>query len=183
MPAQHAPQVPRCSRISEQHQPANLQALHQAVRNGPFAAGAPAPCQVPVHDMGSLGRYPRTLPVFEDGRVIKWAPAETSPARYRMDAALADGDRVILVEHASVDRYWYDPGTMPRGSYINHFVLAGSIGTVVKARTPWVMAPRNEDRYFANVDVAMPDGSVSRVRVAHTALKRLPPQGTPNTCH
>lgn len=90
--------------------------------------------------MNSLGRYSRTLPVFENGETVKWVNAEDRPDTYRTNPELADGDKVVLREHATVDGYWFDPGTMARGSYLNHHVLAGSVGVVVKARTPWVSA-------------------------------------------
>jgi len=147
---------------------------HGALLNGsPFAETAPRPHEIPVHDMNGLGRYVPQLPVFKDGEVVGWKHAYNGVIPYRTDTKLAPGDRIVLIEHAEVSGYWYDPEYASRGHWVNHVVLAGSFGTVVTARTPWVHAPDDRERYFANVDVEMPDGTRSRVRVAHTALKRV----------
>lgn len=80
-----------------------------------------------------------------------------------------DGDTVVLLEPARVDGYWYDPDTMIRGSYDNHFMLPGSVGTVIKAKTPAVWSGGDLPDYFANVDIPH-CGVVSRVRVYHYQL-------------
>lgn len=150
--------------------------VQKLMGDSPFCEGAPAPCHVPVHDMRSLSSYRPLLKVYEDGEVVRNVPAYNEPVAYRTNPKLADGDFVRLVEHAEVSGYVYDADT-GRRTWVLHVVLAGATGQVVKARTPWVFAPEGAERYFANVDVPMPDGTVSRVRVAHTALKVLQPGG------
>lgn len=141
--------------------------------DSPFASSAPYPNEIPVHDMKSLGRYAPRLAVYESGEIVGWKNAYPGTIPYKTNVKLADGDIVVLIEHAEVNGYWYDPVYTGCGQWVNHVVLAGSVGTVVTARTPWVHAPEGAQRYFANVDIEMPDGTLSRVRVAHTALKRV----------
>ena len=49
------------------------------------------------------------------------------------------GDRVRLIAPARVDRYWYDPTYLPRGSYDSHYMLPGNTGTVI-CTAPYVRA-------------------------------------------
>lgn len=146
--------------------------LQKLIGDAPFISGTPAPCHIPVHDMGCFDKYHPLLKVYEEGSVVRSVPAYDRIPKYKTNRKLKDGDFVQLVEHAEVSGYVYDEGTGQR-SWTNHIVLAGSTGTVVSARTPWVLAPRDGNYYFANVDIHMPDGSLSRVRVAHTALRVL----------
>lgn len=152
----------------------DIRALHAAIGTSPFDPSAPAACHIPVHDMRALDCYAPQLPVRENGEVVRHVRAYHDRTEYKTNLKLQDGDMVVLLEHATVSGYWFDPDTMARGHWDNHVVLAGSIGVVKTARTPWVTAPDDKPRFFANVDVQMPDGSLSRVRVAHTALRRLP---------
>jgi hypothetical protein len=92
--------------------------------------------------------------------------------KYKTNYRLKAGDQVVLKEHATVSGYWHDDVFAPRGSWASHVMLAGALGKVVTARTPWVCGPGNETRYFANVDIEH-SGGVSRVRMSHTALRRL----------
>lgn len=170
------PSLPtRVSRITAGYQAQGLRDIQASLVDGPFGPHAVAPCQVPVHDMGCLDRYHRQLPVREAGEIVSWVPAEPNISKYEEQRNLRPGDTVQLVEHAIVSGYWFEESVMVRGSWDNHIVLAGSLGTVVTADTPWVLAPRETERVFANVDIPMPDGTVSRVRVAHTALRRVTP--------
>lgn len=98
----------------------------------------------------------------------------STPSTYPTNYRLKDGDSVILLEHTRVDGYWYDPVYNPWGSWDSFFVLRGTEGVVVKARTPCVLAPRGRTAYFANIDV-MIHGRPYRVRVGHDKIKRLPP--------
>lgn len=84
---------------------------------------------------------------------------------------LKDGDQVTLMNPARVDGYWFNAGTMVRGSWDSHFMLPGCAGTVVKARTPCVCSPSGRTAYFANVEIVH-NGVTSRIRVAHNQLKR-----------
>ncbi|WP_194725549.1 hypothetical protein [Noviherbaspirillum malthae] len=52
------------------------------------------------------------------------------------------------------------------------FVPAGTLGTVIRARTPKVIHEKGTSLYFANVDVEL-DGRTERIRVPHGALKIL----------
>lgn len=150
-------------------------ALQKLIGTSPFAASTPPACHIPVHDMRALDCYAPLLPVFGDEGIVRHVRAYADRhEEYRTNPKLQAGDLVVLLEHATVSGYWFDPDTMCKGQWDNHVVLAGSLGTVVTARTPWVTAPDDKPRFFANVDVQMPDGSLSRVRVAHTALRRLP---------
>jgi hypothetical protein len=90
----------------------------------------------------------------------------------RTNYRLKDGDRVLLLEPAKVDSYWYDDVHCPRGSYESHYMLPNTIGTVVKARTPCVTSIGGKTCYFANVDVEY-NGTKHRVRVYHSVLKKL----------
>lgn len=91
---------------------------------------------------------------------------------YETNHRLKAGDTVVLKEHATVGGYWHDDVQAPRGSGVSHVIPAGAMGNVVTARTPWVTGPRDETRYFANVDIKH-NGRVSRVRLSHSALRRL----------
>jgi hypothetical protein len=51
-------------------------------------------------------------------------------------------------------------------------VPAGTVGTVIYARTPKVFHEKGTSLYFANVDVEV-DGRTERIRVPHGALKIL----------
>lgn len=84
---------------------------------------------------------------------------------------LRDGDRVKLIVAARVDRYWHDPVFAPGGCWDSHYMLPGSVGIVIRARTPSVMAVPGKNTYFANVDIPH-NGMVSRVRVHHHDLQR-----------
>lgn len=172
----NTPSLPtRVSRITADYQAPALRDIQASLVDGPFGPQAVAPCQVPLHDMDCLGRYHRQLAVREAGEIVRWVPAEPNVSKYAEKNNLQPGDTVQLLEHATVDGYWFEPSIMSRGAWVNHIALAGSLGTVVTADTPWVFSPREEARVFANVDIPMPDGSVSRVRVAHSALERVKP--------
>lgn len=51
-------------------------------------------------------------------------------------------------------------------------VPAGTLGTVIHARTPKVIHEKGTSLYFANVDVKI-DGKTERIRVPHGALEIL----------
>lgn len=91
-----------------------------------------------------------------------------APTNYR----LKDGDRVRLLVPARVAGYQHDPVYNPRGSWDSHYMLEGSVGIVVHARTPCVLARGGRTRYFANVDIKH-NGTTSRVRVYHHELRRV----------
>lgn len=94
-------------------------------------------------------------------------PRETqvSPTDYR----LKDGDTVQLLQPAPVDGYWYDPVYAPRGYWKSFYVLSGTVGRVVRARTPCVTGPAT---YFANIDVVV-SGQTHRVRLTHDQFKKV----------
>lgn len=86
---------------------------------------------------------------------------------------LKDGDRVTLTKPCKVDRYWFDPEFMSRGSYDFAHMLPGAEGVVVRAKTPCVTyAPGREPAFFANVDVACM-GHTFRVREFHNHFKKV----------
>ncbi len=82
---------------------------------------------------------------------------------------LKDGDRVMLLEPIKVDSYWYDEGTNT-SSYHGYDMLAGCVGTVIRAYTPCVTRSPGEPEYFANVDIEH-NGQVSRVRPFHNQIR------------
>lgn len=51
-------------------------------------------------------------------------------------------------------------------------VPAGTVGTVIHARTPKVIHEPGTSLYFANVDVEL-DGRIERIRVPHGALRSV----------
>lgn len=169
-------QTPSVSRVTARYAPRSFASMANLLMGASFSPEAPSPCEIPIHDMRSLGNYQALLPVYENGSVVRHVPAYQDHQPYKTNYRLAEGDEVLLLEHAVVDGYWFEESTMSKGSWDNHVVLAGARGVVRTARTPWVSSPGGATRYFANVDVQMPDGSVSRVRVAHTALKKLSPR-------
>lgn len=93
-------------------------------------------------------------------------------AKTKTNYLLKDGDKVLLKQPARVDGYWYDPLYAPFGCWDSHYILPGSVGTVVRARTPCVRARVGDSLYFANVDIPH-CGGVSRIRVSHGFLRRI----------
>lgn len=90
------------------------------------------------------------------------------PTNYR----LKDGDLVELLEPAHVHGYFYDPILCPWGMWESHWMLKGSIGKVIVARTPSVTSVDGRTTYFANVDIEH-NGMVSRVRVNHPKIRKV----------
>jgi hypothetical protein len=118
------------------------------------------------------------MPILEAKKALTPVHALDSTmhrAVYRTNYRLKAGDHVVLKEHATVSGYWLDGVFAPHGSWVSHIMLAGAVGKVVVARTPWVCGPDNETRYFANIDIEH-NGCVSRVRMSHNALRRLTPR-------
>jgi hypothetical protein len=85
---------------------------------------------------------------------------------------LKDGDKVKLKSAAVVGNYFYDPEIAPRGVWSTLTLLPGTVGTVVKARTPKVTAKKGDSLYFANIDIPYME-TVYRVRVDHAHIKRI----------
>lgn len=85
---------------------------------------------------------------------------------------LREGDTVQLLEPARVDGYWYDPTFAPHGCWVSHYILRGSVGKVIRARTPKVLRVGSKSLYFANIDIEH-NGVKSRVRLEHHLFKKL----------
>lgn len=90
---------------------------------------------------------------------------------HKTNYRLKDGDEVVLLANARVDGYWYDALYAPFGCWDSHYILKGSKGVVVKARTPSVVSEHGKTEYFANIDVPNA-GTVSRVRLHHDQIMR-----------
>lgn len=87
---------------------------------------------------------------------------------YRM----MDGDTVQIVKPCEIKQYWHCQDSMTRGSWSFASVLPGTVGKVIKARTPCVSLRKNEPIYFANVDILI-EGNIYRVREYHSHFKKI----------
>ena len=92
--------------------------------------------------------------------------------KHKTNYRLKDGDRVEILYPAKVDGYWQDDKFVARGCWESHYIVAGTEGVVVRARTPSVRSDDGLTEYFANIDINH-CGIVSRVRLHHDQFRRV----------
>lgn len=84
---------------------------------------------------------------------------------------MKDGDTVVLTKPCRVSRYVYD-NDRDMYSWDFMFLLPGSVGKVIAAKTPCPLHNKKGPAFFANVDVEYM-GATFRVREFHDHFKRV----------